>query len=309
MHKPGSHGTIQWIYPFQTHQAHRLTSLLTEMRPRNRRKSFRNQTGGRSVKLTKLTAICEPTVYTLWDPQHLTTLWAYRASYRNSFTFLYVDDVPTSQKTYLWAYRASYRNIFTFLYVDDVPTSQKTYLKTSTACYGVSFTYLYVDDVRTSQKIYLWASTACYGVNFTYLYVDDVRTSQEIRLWASTTCYGDMFAFPCLHDVRTSQEARQWVSKACYRDSFTFYFYYVTLWSTVDSVLWIRQINLMVCNGFQRRLCQVFLPDSDIIEQTDLHVSVCEVPSPVLVLYSFLVLYAFLISRGVVLHRTVEYMG
>jgi hypothetical protein len=37
-------------------------------------------------KADKLTGICEPTVYTRWDPQHLTTLQAYTASYGESFT-------------------------------------------------------------------------------------------------------------------------------------------------------------------------------------------------------------------------------
>jgi hypothetical protein len=35
-----------------------------------------------------LTAICEPIVYKMWEPQHLTTLWASTACYRDSFTFL-----------------------------------------------------------------------------------------------------------------------------------------------------------------------------------------------------------------------------
>jgi hypothetical protein len=55
---------------------------------------------------------------------------------------------------------------FTFLYVDDVRTSQEAYA--STACYVDSFTFSYVDDVCTSQEIHLWASTACYGDSFTY---------------------------------------------------------------------------------------------------------------------------------------------
>jgi hypothetical protein len=39
-----------------------------------------------------LTAICEPIVYIMWDPQHLATLWASSAYYGDSFTFylLYV---------------------------------------------------------------------------------------------------------------------------------------------------------------------------------------------------------------------------
>jgi hypothetical protein len=45
---------------------------------------------------------------------------------------------------------ACYRDSFTFLYVDDVRTSQETHLQVSTACYRASFTFLYVDDVRAS---------------------------------------------------------------------------------------------------------------------------------------------------------------
>jgi hypothetical protein len=33
-----------------------------------------------------LTAICEPTVYKMWEPRRLTTLWAFTACYRHSFT-------------------------------------------------------------------------------------------------------------------------------------------------------------------------------------------------------------------------------
>jgi hypothetical protein len=47
------------------------------------------------------TAICEPTAYTMLDPQHRTTLYASMACYGDSFTFLYADDVRTSQETYL----------------------------------------------------------------------------------------------------------------------------------------------------------------------------------------------------------------
>jgi hypothetical protein len=33
-----------------------------------------------------LTTICEPIVYKMWEPQRLTTLWAFAACYRDSFT-------------------------------------------------------------------------------------------------------------------------------------------------------------------------------------------------------------------------------
>jgi hypothetical protein len=34
-----------------------------------------------------LTAICEPIVWKMWELRHLTTLWAFTACYRDSFTF------------------------------------------------------------------------------------------------------------------------------------------------------------------------------------------------------------------------------
>jgi hypothetical protein len=36
-----------------------------------------------------LTAICEPIVPKMWEPRHLTTLWAFMACYRDSFTFTF----------------------------------------------------------------------------------------------------------------------------------------------------------------------------------------------------------------------------
>jgi hypothetical protein len=37
-------------------------------------------------KADNLTTICEPNVYEMWEPQHLTTLWAFMACYRDSYT-------------------------------------------------------------------------------------------------------------------------------------------------------------------------------------------------------------------------------
>jgi hypothetical protein len=42
--------------------------------------------GGRRVMADNLTAICEPTVQKTWEPRRLTTLWAFTACYRDSFT-------------------------------------------------------------------------------------------------------------------------------------------------------------------------------------------------------------------------------
>jgi hypothetical protein len=44
-------------------------------------------------KADDLSAICEPIVYTMWDPRHLRTLQASAACYGDSFT-LHVETVP-----------------------------------------------------------------------------------------------------------------------------------------------------------------------------------------------------------------------
>jgi hypothetical protein len=51
--------------------------------------STRNIPGGKgrpARKADNLTAICEPIVYKMWEPQHLTTLWVSTARYRDTFT-------------------------------------------------------------------------------------------------------------------------------------------------------------------------------------------------------------------------------
>jgi hypothetical protein len=70
------------------------TQPLTEM-------STMNLPGGKgrpARKADNLTAICEPIVYILWDPQRLTTLWASMAWYRDSFTF--IDGVWIGESIY-----------------------------------------------------------------------------------------------------------------------------------------------------------------------------------------------------------------
>jgi hypothetical protein len=59
------------------------TPPLTEMSTRNLPRGK-----GRSAhKAENLTAICEPAVYKMWQLRHLTTVWAFTACYRDSFTF------------------------------------------------------------------------------------------------------------------------------------------------------------------------------------------------------------------------------
>jgi hypothetical protein len=63
------------------------TQRLSEM-------STANLPGGRrqpARKADNLTAICEPIVYKMWQPERPTTLWTATACYRDSFTsFLYI---------------------------------------------------------------------------------------------------------------------------------------------------------------------------------------------------------------------------
>jgi hypothetical protein len=61
------------------------TQPLTEM-------STRNLPGGKgrpALKIDNLTAICELIVGEMWKLRLLTTLWASRACYKDSFTFIY----------------------------------------------------------------------------------------------------------------------------------------------------------------------------------------------------------------------------
>jgi hypothetical protein len=43
-------------------------------------------------KADNLTTIFELIVYKMWEPRHLTTLWASMACYRDSLTFFYPED-------------------------------------------------------------------------------------------------------------------------------------------------------------------------------------------------------------------------
>jgi hypothetical protein len=64
------------------------TQPLTEMSARN----LLGDKGRPARGANNLTAICEPIAYKIWVPRRLTTLWAFKACYRDSFTFyLYLD--------------------------------------------------------------------------------------------------------------------------------------------------------------------------------------------------------------------------
>jgi hypothetical protein len=85
-------------------------------------------------KAGKITAICEPTVETMWDPQHHTIPWVSTACYGDSFTFFrYFDrrhatsgpcteqtapkrlQVPNGNKTLLGAGTAAHPEILLVL--------------------------------------------------------------------------------------------------------------------------------------------------------------------------------------------------
>jgi hypothetical protein len=110
-----------------------------------------------------LTAMRQPILYIMWDPQHPTTLQASMTCYGDSFPLLYVDDDRTSQEA------RPVTGIASLLYLHDVRTSQEARPVTGIA------SLLYLDDVRTSQEARPVTGIA------SLLYSDDVRTSQEAR--------------------------------------------------------------------------------------------------------------------------------
>jgi hypothetical protein len=141
----------------------------------------------------------------------------------DSFNFLYVDNVRTSQEAHLWTTAACYGDCFTFfictccsylagstpmdhcsllrgllyfLYMQMmfVPRRKHTYGPLQPVT-GIALLSLYAHNVPTSQETHLWISTACYGDTFSCLCIDNVRTSQEAHVWTTTTCYGDCFTF------------------------------------------------------------------------------------------------------------------
>jgi predicted RNA-binding Zn ribbon-like protein len=63
---------------------------------------------------------------------------------------------------------ACYGDSYTFLYVVNIRSSQETRLWASMACYGDSYTFLYVVSIRSSQETRLWVSMASYGDSYTF---------------------------------------------------------------------------------------------------------------------------------------------
>jgi hypothetical protein len=66
-----------FIQSFQLHYGHGVNSASN----RKENKEFMP-----AHKADNLTAICEPIVYRMWESRHFTTLWAFTACYRSSFT-------------------------------------------------------------------------------------------------------------------------------------------------------------------------------------------------------------------------------
>jgi hypothetical protein len=69
--------------PFSHTTAQRSTQPLTEMSTRN----LPADKGRPARKVHKITAICERTVYKMWQPRRFTILWASTACYRDSVAF------------------------------------------------------------------------------------------------------------------------------------------------------------------------------------------------------------------------------
>jgi hypothetical protein len=61
------------------------TQPLIEMSTRN----LPEGKGWRAREAENLTSICEPTVWKMWEPRRLTSLWASPTCYRDSFAFYF----------------------------------------------------------------------------------------------------------------------------------------------------------------------------------------------------------------------------
>jgi hypothetical protein len=96
--------SLRWIFfnfvnPSSRSMALESTQPLTKM-------STRNLFGGKgrpALKADNLTAIYEPIVYKLWEPQNLTTLWASTACYRDTYPYLNVFKDFVISSGYIWS--------------------------------------------------------------------------------------------------------------------------------------------------------------------------------------------------------------
>jgi hypothetical protein len=112
------------------------TQALTEM-------STRNLPGGKgrpARKADNLTAICEPTVYKMWEPRRLTTLRASTACYRDSFTIYCLlgydaveldvsDEGLTFQKTVV--FKDDYEKLVSYTELDSYAVNYQKAIKSS----------------------------------------------------------------------------------------------------------------------------------------------------------------------------------
>jgi hypothetical protein len=76
---------------FKLHNSSSRTMALTLTQPLTEI-STRSFPGGKAPparKADNFIAICEPIVWIMWDPQHLTLLWASTAFYGKSFTLFF----------------------------------------------------------------------------------------------------------------------------------------------------------------------------------------------------------------------------
>jgi hypothetical protein len=74
--------SIDLILPLQPHYGHGVDSA-------SNRNEYQESSWGevrQAPKADNLTTICKPSVWKMWEPRRLTTLWASTACYRYSFT-------------------------------------------------------------------------------------------------------------------------------------------------------------------------------------------------------------------------------
>jgi hypothetical protein len=88
-------GFFNWPSPSCT-LALRSTQPLTDMSTRN----LPGSKGWPACMADNLTTICELTVYKMWQPWHLITLWASTACYSDSFTFTLCSFTELTENQY-----------------------------------------------------------------------------------------------------------------------------------------------------------------------------------------------------------------
>jgi hypothetical protein len=91
-------GFFNWPNPSSRIMALEFTQLLIEV-------STKNLSGGKGWPARKpdnLTAICEPTLKKMWEPRHLTNLWASTACYRKLHLYVKTPSITAAVRSKTW---------------------------------------------------------------------------------------------------------------------------------------------------------------------------------------------------------------